>query len=334
MAATARSQLEFLRIAGQLKRTPRTGWVRSGVQQVESVAEHMHRMALCCLILDEPGVDPGRAALVAVCHDLAEAVVGDITPHDPVSKEEKAALEWKAITDMAALLGGDSKAAERIMGLYREYEQQSTPEGRLCKDIDKAEMLLQALDYEREALLTAQRAAAPAAPSAHAAAAVSAPQAKETQQEHQERQHQYHVIAEQDPDLNLSQFYASVPSSRIKSPAVAAWVEEVMRQREQLMQERQQLRAKTAESAGSSALPSASSVSSSASLPSSAAAIAPAPVAASSSSSTWTGATKGQQEAEQRYRKGFLHGIAAAGAVGTLLLGAALLLPSLLKKRG
>ena len=43
--------------------------------------------------------DSGRAVAMALVHDLAEAVVGDITPNDGVSDEEKAAMEREAMAD-------------------------------------------------------------------------------------------------------------------------------------------------------------------------------------------------------------------------------------------
>ncbi len=41
----------------------------------------------------DPVVNKDRLVKVCLVHDLAEAVVGDITPYDGVSKEEKRKLE-------------------------------------------------------------------------------------------------------------------------------------------------------------------------------------------------------------------------------------------------
>lgn len=49
---------------------------------------------------------------MALVHDLAESIVGDITPHCPVSKEEKHAMELKALQDIVLLLGPDTVAGE------------------------------------------------------------------------------------------------------------------------------------------------------------------------------------------------------------------------------
>lgn len=44
---------------------------------------------MMALISPHSGVDTVHAMKVALVHDLAEAIVGDITPDDPMTKEEK-----------------------------------------------------------------------------------------------------------------------------------------------------------------------------------------------------------------------------------------------------
>ncbi|RHY81449.1 hypothetical protein DYB26_005926, partial [Aphanomyces astaci] len=125
---TATSAVEFLRICGQLKRLKRTGWVNHHVNGPESVADHMYRMAMCTLLLDgDSSLDKTRCIKMAIVHDLAESFVGDITPHDGVSNEEKHRLELE---------------------LWHEYEDATSDEAKLVKDFDKFEMILQADEYE------------------------------------------------------------------------------------------------------------------------------------------------------------------------------------------
>lgn len=131
--------------------TPRTGWVRRGVPAPESVADHSHRVALAALVAaaGRPGYDASRAVAIALAHDIAEAVVGDIAPSDGVPKSVKAAKEAAAIDHMTSLLGGpDTTAGATIAALWAEYEAGETPEARLVKDCDKVEMILQAAEYE------------------------------------------------------------------------------------------------------------------------------------------------------------------------------------------
>src|SRR5439155_2342810 len=91
-----------------------------------------------------PGVDRDRLLRLALVHDLAEAKVGDLTPGE-LPKAEKHALEAGAMRELAAL---PPNGAELLV-LWAEYEANETPEARLAHDLDKVELLLQALDYEQ-----------------------------------------------------------------------------------------------------------------------------------------------------------------------------------------
>lgn len=140
--------LPFLRLVGRLKQTKRTGWVRAGVREPESVADHMYRMALVAFVLSD-GCD-ARLIKMALAHDLAEAVVGDITPHCGVSKEEKARRERDAMLHVRHDLLGDSRAGRELFELWSEYEAGASATAKLLKDIDKFEMILQADEYEQQ----------------------------------------------------------------------------------------------------------------------------------------------------------------------------------------
>ena len=92
---------------------------------MESVADHSHRMSLMALLAcsgGSLGLDQGRCVKLAVVHDLAEALVGDLTPHCGVSKERKHELEAEALQRMCEALGGASAASEELRALWEEYE--------------------------------------------------------------------------------------------------------------------------------------------------------------------------------------------------------------------
>jgi len=46
---------------------------------------------------------------MAIVHDIAEAIVGDITPSDGVPKAEKSRKEREALEHMCKLLGAESR---------------------------------------------------------------------------------------------------------------------------------------------------------------------------------------------------------------------------------
>lgn len=128
-----------------LKALPRTGWVRVGVPNPESVAAHSWGVAWLVLALCPPDLDRGRALAIATVHDLAEVQVGDITPHDGVPKAVKAAREAEAFDRLVAPFAH----RDELRALYDEYADASTPEGRFVKACDKLDMALQAQAYQR-----------------------------------------------------------------------------------------------------------------------------------------------------------------------------------------
>ncbi|KAK0571790.1 hypothetical protein LWI29_021614 [Acer saccharum] len=147
-SSSASSAIDFLSLCHRLKTTKRAGWVLRDVKDPESISDHMYRMGLMGLIMaDVPGVNRDKCIKMAIVHDIAEAIVGDITPSDGIPKEEKSRREREALDHMCKLLGGDARAKE-IGELWMEYEENSTPEAKIVKDFDKVEMILQALEYE------------------------------------------------------------------------------------------------------------------------------------------------------------------------------------------
>jgi len=150
-ASETRAIIDLLARSRQLKLTKRAGWVQRDVKRPETVAEHSFRVALMALLVapqSDEGVDADRCVRMALVHDLAECVVGDITPNDGVSDEDKHAMEAKAMGELCALAG--EKAGADVEALWREYEAGETAEARLVKDMDKLEMILQAQEYESE----------------------------------------------------------------------------------------------------------------------------------------------------------------------------------------
>ncbi|XP_060214936.1 uncharacterized protein LOC132641864 [Lycium barbarum] len=150
VSSSPSNAIDFLTLCHSLKTTKRKGWVNHAIKGPESIADHMYRMSLMALIAgDLPGVNRERCIKMAIVHDIAEAIVGDITPSDGVPKAEKSRLEQAALTEMCKVLGGGMRA-EEIKELWQEYENNASLEANLVKDFDKVEMILQALEYESE----------------------------------------------------------------------------------------------------------------------------------------------------------------------------------------
>ncbi|XP_050666741.1 5'-deoxynucleotidase HDDC2 [Leptidea sinapis] len=142
--------VEFLELVGRLKHIKRTGWLLCDIDDCESIAGHMYRMGLMTFLLTEENnptkLDRFRCLQIALIHDLAECIVGDLTPHCGVPPDEKHRREAEAMKQIAELTG---IAGDRMYDLYMEYETQSTPEAKFAKDLDRYDMVLQAFEYEK-----------------------------------------------------------------------------------------------------------------------------------------------------------------------------------------
>lgn len=136
-----------------LKHLFRRGWLKRGIPstECETVAEHTFGNAMLCLLLaaERPDLDGHKVLRLALVHDLGEAYVGDITPHDNIDRSEKIRLESEAVRKILDKLpGGDSLIAD-----WDEYEAQQSPEAKFVKEIDRLELILQASVYEQRGML-------------------------------------------------------------------------------------------------------------------------------------------------------------------------------------
>lgn len=143
----ARNAVEFARAAVSLKRVKRAGWVQTGIQQsVESVAEHSHGVSLLAVLAssesESASLDTGKLVKLACVHDVAEAVVGDITPSDNISATDKHDREEKAMQYLCQSLPSD---ASSILSLWHEFEDKLSEEAILVSELDKVILIIRYL---------------------------------------------------------------------------------------------------------------------------------------------------------------------------------------------
>lgn len=84
---------------------------------------------------------------MCLVHDLAESIVGDLTPQDNVSKAEKAQLENLAFEKLCEFIK-DNPNSERFKNLVEEYTSHLSLEAKYVKNLDLFDMYLQAYEYE------------------------------------------------------------------------------------------------------------------------------------------------------------------------------------------
>lgn len=134
-----RALLDFLNEAEKLKCYTRHSYTSSGRR--ESVAEHSWRLALMAyLVKDElPEADIDRVIRMCLFHDMGEALTGDIPAFEKTEGDEN--IEKMAVAML--LRGLPEPYLTETSELFREMEEQRTPEARLYKALDKLEALIQ-----------------------------------------------------------------------------------------------------------------------------------------------------------------------------------------------
>lgn len=115
----------------------------------------MHRMSLIALTLDEdqlksvygPEFDLNKVIRMTLIHDIAETITGDFTPYDRIDPQVKKQQEIDTIQYLTSYL--PDKQAEILIDLFNEYEERTSAESILTKEIDRLDLIIQAFSYEK-----------------------------------------------------------------------------------------------------------------------------------------------------------------------------------------
>ena len=101
--------MRFYLLATSLKYKIRSGWDEThwnvSKERIESIAEHVYGTCILALSIDsefETNLDINKVVKMLVIHELGEVVIGDITPFDNITPEEKMEKEHEAIKDVFA----------------------------------------------------------------------------------------------------------------------------------------------------------------------------------------------------------------------------------------
>jgi putative hydrolase of HD superfamily len=112
----------------------------------------MSLLTFACPAALRPRLDLNRCIKMCLIHDMAESLVGDITPVDGVAKPEKNRREAETMDYITKnLMGGldGGVAGEEMRAVWQEYEDSKTLESLFVHDLDKMELLLQMFEYEK-----------------------------------------------------------------------------------------------------------------------------------------------------------------------------------------
>jgi putative hydrolase of HD superfamily len=131
--------IEIMSIAEKLKNNTRHSWTSSN--RHESVAEHSWRLSLMAyLVKDEfPNADISKVILMCICHDLGEAITGDIPTFNKTENDE--IVENREVQKLLSNLPEPYK--QELSTMFLEMQEQKTIESRIFKALDKMEALIQ-----------------------------------------------------------------------------------------------------------------------------------------------------------------------------------------------
>ncbi len=133
-------QIAFIKEAEGLKSVTREAWTAGGRR--ESTAEHSWRLALLAgLLAGDLGADVSKTVMMCLIHDMGERYMGDIPAVFQKDQGQKHREEERDVRRMFDLLPRDQ--GQMLFDLWRQYNENSTPEARLVKALDKAETILQ-----------------------------------------------------------------------------------------------------------------------------------------------------------------------------------------------
>ena len=128
---------------GKLKDLKRSGWLMRDVLLPESDADHSFGVAILAMMLAPDDLNKQRCMELALVHDLAEIYVGDYTPHDNISKNDKEKKEKEGALRLSKELNWPN-----LIDLVTEYNDKKTPEARFVCLFDKLETLMTAKYYD------------------------------------------------------------------------------------------------------------------------------------------------------------------------------------------
>ena len=134
-----------------LKTIHRQGWKEKlQINYPESVADHSYSVSIMSMILaDLEGLNTEKIIRMALLHDLAESVIGDLTP-DNIKNDDKITKENKAMKIILTNL--PSKIKKSYLEIWDDYQNNSSQESNLLHDIDKLEMAFQAKFYQEKGI--------------------------------------------------------------------------------------------------------------------------------------------------------------------------------------
>ena len=149
--ASYKSALDFYLLANKLKYQIRSGWDNKqwniNSDRLESVAEHVYGTCILAISMNSEfnfGIDINRVLKMLTVHEIGEIIIGDITPFDSITREQKLNLEHKAMSDVL----GNLNDKNELLSLLFEFDEGKTKDAKFAYWCDKLEANIQCKIYQ------------------------------------------------------------------------------------------------------------------------------------------------------------------------------------------
>lgn len=130
----------------KMKNLLRRGWtLRDIPNRTESDAEHCYSMIMLALEImskNDLKLDELKVLKMIAYHEIGEIDAGDFTPIDNITKKEKYEREYIGVKRIS-----EEYEMPEILELWKEFEENKTPEAQFVKRIDKFDCVLQSKIY-------------------------------------------------------------------------------------------------------------------------------------------------------------------------------------------
>ncbi len=134
-----------------LKKKERSGWDSKhwniSINRTERISEHIVGTIALAIALDSEfdfKIDIDEVVTALCVHEIGEISIGDITPFDGITPEEKKEIEHKAMVEAL----GNLKNKDLLLKLLFSFDEQDTSESKFAYYCDKLEADIQAKVYQ------------------------------------------------------------------------------------------------------------------------------------------------------------------------------------------
>ena len=151
MEEKIKEAMRFYLYATKLKYKIRSGWDKNHwnikSERIESIAEHVYGVSILAIAINSEfdlDIDMEKVLKMITIHEIGEVLIGDITPFDNITPEQKEEMEHKAMLDVL----GNLCQRDELFKLLLEFDEHKTKESQFAFLCDKMEADIQAKVYQ------------------------------------------------------------------------------------------------------------------------------------------------------------------------------------------